>query len=175
MTINSANSASLNYLLPDLEIRHVDGKGKGVFARKLIPAMTLVCVGLPIEISLSRTLHSFQTDWQRHVELDEPARLINHGCDFNLVIRNNESGGYSFVAARDIHPGEELCWHYGMTEAISIAVSQCRCGSALCRGRSVGFMELSKAEQSHLHKNGIAAYLSNWYVGQRRELEVVHT
>ena len=166
------NSALYNCDLSSFEVRNVEGKGKGVFARSYIPAMTLVCVGRPSEILPNRTQHSFQVDWNRHVELDEPARLINHGCDFNLVIRDNEFSGYSFFALRDINPGEELCWHYGMTEAISIAVSKCCCGSAMCQGRSTGFQELSQVEQQRLYRGGLARYLMTWYLAQMK-LEVV--
>lgn len=156
-----------------LDVLEVEGKGKGVFAQCFIPTGTLVCVGCPIETTSIRTEHSFQVDWERHVELDEPARLINHGCDFNLVIQNNELGGYSFYAMRDILKGEELCWHYGMTEAVSIAVQSCCCSSAGCEGRSLGFTEMSKAKQERLHQNGIASYLSKWYLGQPRNLSIL--
>ena len=144
------DSALHNSKFPDLEVRHIEGKGKGLFARSSIPSSTLVCVGRPTEILPDRTAHSFQVDWNHHVELDEPARLINHGCDFNLAIRSNEFGGYSFWTVRDISLGEELCWHYGMTEATSIAVNQCCCGSDLCQGRSVGVYGVvsSRAEKT---------------------------
>jgi uncharacterized protein len=156
-----------------LTVLEVEDKGKGVFAQCFIPSGTLVCVGCPIETTSVRTEHSFQVDWECHVELDEPARLINHGCDFNLVIQDNELGGYSFYARRDILKGEELTWHYGMTEAVSIAVRACRCNSAQCEGRSVGFTEMSTLKQGKLHQNGIANYLAKWYIGQSRELSIL--
>lgn len=169
----STQSVSRHNPASMLKVQTVEGKGKGVFAQCFIPSGTLVCVGCPIEVTSMRTEHSFQVDWERHVELDEPARLINHGCDFNLVIRDNELGGYSFYATRDILMGEELCWHYGMTEAVSIAVQNCRCRSAHCEGRSLGFTEMSKVKQERLHQNGVANYLSKWYIGQTRELNIL--
>lgn len=156
-----------------LEVLEVEGKGKGVFARCFIPSGTLVCVGCPTEITPVRTAHSFQVDWDKHVELDEPARLINHGCDFNLAIQNNELGGYSFYTTRDVLEGEELCWHYGMTEAVSIAVQACRCGAAQCEGRSLGFTEMSISKQTKLYQSGAAHYLSNWYIGQSRAVSIL--
>jgi uncharacterized protein len=174
MRINStAYSQTLSF--PALEVRDIEGKGKGVFAENFIPARTLVCIGRLTQIVPSRTTHSFQMDWERHVEQDEPARLFNHACDFNLAIHNNEFGGYSFVSTRDIYPGEELCWDYGMTEAVSIAVGQCQCGSAQCKGRSVGFTEMSKQEQETLFRDGIAKYLSAWYLNSAEELGVLRS
>lgn len=87
----------------------------------------------------TRTNHSFQVGWNTHVDLDAPARYINHSCDPNTGIRDNEYGGFDFVALREIASTEEITWDYETSEYVSIAVSECRCGAARCRSVIRGF------------------------------------
>jgi len=43
------------------------------------------------------------------------------------------------AAIRDIQPGEEIAYDYALTEAGShFTIAQCRCGTALCRGKITG-------------------------------------
>ena len=66
------------------------------------------------------------------------ARYINHSCNPNCetVIE----GGRVFIEAlRDIEPGEELGYEYGLTwesndDPDELANYACRCGAARCRG-----------------------------------------
>lgn len=125
------------------EIRKVDGKGRSVFARRRFLAGETVVIGRIVRVVPQRTRYSFQLDWDLHVDLDEPAHLLNHSCDPNLGIKRNQFGGYNFAAIRTIKPGEELCWDYAMTEYISIAVNYCRCGSQHCRKTIRGWKCLS--------------------------------
>ncbi|MCH7343414.1 SET domain-containing protein-lysine N-methyltransferase [Pelomonas sp. CA6] len=66
------------------------------------------------------------------------ARWINHSCEPNCEAR--EEGGRVFIhALRDILPGEELFYDYGLVidERYTPALKKrfaCRCGSPLCRG-----------------------------------------
>jgi hypothetical protein len=66
------------------------------------------------------------------------ARWINHACDPNC--QADEDDGRVFIKAlRDLHPGEELFYDYGLiideryTPALKKAYA-CRCGSGNCRG-----------------------------------------
>lgn len=114
-------------------------KGKGVFAiRDFQPGETVI-VGRRVEVLPQRTLHSLQMDFDLHVELDEPARLLNHSCNPNTGVRNNQFGGYDFVALVNIAKGDEITWDYETTEYISIAVSKCLCGHYNCRNEIRGF------------------------------------
>jgi uncharacterized protein len=61
----------------------------------------------------------------------EPAEFINHSCEPNAGF----SGQIALVALRDMAPGEEVCFDYAMSESSLFAEFDCRCGSALCRGR----------------------------------------
>ena len=65
------------------------------------------------------------------------ARWINHACEPNC--KAEEEDGRIFIdALRDIAPGEELFYDYGLIidERYTPALKQqyaCRCGSARCR------------------------------------------
>ena len=66
------------------------------------------------------------------------ARWINHACDPNCEA--DEQDGRVFITAlRDIAPGEELAYNYGLvidqryTKKLKRQFA-CRCGSARCRG-----------------------------------------
>ena len=66
------------------------------------------------------------------------ARWINHACDPNCEA--DEQDGRIFITAlRDIAPGEELSYNYGLvidqryTKKLKKQF-ECRCGSAHCRG-----------------------------------------
>ncbi|MBK1985975.1 SET domain-containing protein-lysine N-methyltransferase [Sphaerospermopsis aphanizomenoides BCCUSP55] len=117
----------------------VTHKGKSVFANRCFRQGETVVVGQRVEILSERTMHSFQMDFDLHIELDEPGRLINHSCSPNTGVCNNQFGGYNFVALVDIDAGTEITWDYETTEYISIAVPQCSCGSPQCRLNIRGF------------------------------------
>lgn len=87
-----------------------------------------------------RHSHTVQVGWERHVVMDLPARFINHSCDANVGVRDNEaSGAYDFFAIRDIEPGEELLWDYEAAEYEISAFEKCLCGSPKCRKILGGF------------------------------------
>lgn len=134
-------------------------RGLGVFANASIKKGERVVCGKPVRITIERTHHSFQIDVNTHVELDEPARLINHSCNPNLGIKNNNFGGYDFIAIKKIKKGEELTWDYCTTEYISIAVeNKCLCKSSICRKEIKGFAFLPKDIKKR-YNDYIANYL----------------
>lgn len=120
-------------------IRDAPGKGRGVYAVRNLATGELVVRGRVERTEAQRTMHSFQKDWDLHIELDETARSINHSCSPNTGVVDNALGGYDFVALAPVHAGEEITWDYETTEFESIAVESCLCGSAACRGRTRGF------------------------------------
>ena len=67
------------------------------------------------------------------------ARWINHACDPNCEADETEGGRVFIKALRDLQPGEELFYDYGLvideryTPKLK-AQYACRCGSAVCRG-----------------------------------------
>lgn len=58
----------------------------------------------------TRNSHTVQKDFDRHVYMNLPARLINHSCSANVGILDNADGAYDFYAIRHIAPGDELTW-----------------------------------------------------------------
>lgn len=142
-----------------LAIKRTKAKGLGVFAKQKFKTGELVIRGKAVSKLKARTDHSFQIDFNDHVELDEPARLINHSCDPNLGIRNNSFGGYDFIALKEIIPEEELGWDYCMSEYVSIAIKiSCLCGNRICRGHIDGYLTLPE-EVKKGYNSFIADYL----------------
>jgi len=68
------------------------------------------------------------------------AKWINHACDPNCEADEDEIAGRVFIKAlRDIAPGEELHYDYGLVlegrhTAKVKKQFECRCGSPRCRG-----------------------------------------
>jgi hypothetical protein len=54
---------------------------------------------------------------------------LNHSCDGNCGF--NDDG--DFVAIKDIQPGEELTYDYGLAESNPNFKMRCACGSKMCR------------------------------------------
>lgn len=142
--------------------------GKVVIATDHCTHNELICIGKPTGIASIRDSHSLQMGEQEYVYLDEPAQLFSHSCEPNMYIMDNEFGGYNFYAVREIQPGEILAFHYGMSEAESVAVPECHCGAANCRGKSIGFKEAPPDLQAYLYQLGVATYLRKWYENQKQ-------
>jgi len=128
--------------------------GSGVYAARDIPKGTRIVEYLGDRISHAEADaryeakgqddgHTFLFVVSSKVVIDagvggNEARFINHSCDPNCetVIE----GGRVFIEAlRDIRPGEELGYEYGLTwestdDPDELANYACRCGAAKCRG-----------------------------------------
>src|SRR3989344_6321531 len=142
-----------------LVVSEAGQKGLGVFAKAPFKIGVLGASGKPLSFSHLKSAHSFQIDVDLHAEFDKPARLINHSCDPNLGIINNQFRGYDFIALRDIKQGEELGWDYCTTEFISIAIrDKCLCGSKICRVKISGFCDLPEFLKKK-YEPFIASYL----------------
>lgn len=123
----------------DVRVVTSEHKGRAVVALRRFRLAELVVIGRAISVLPERTTHSFQKDWDTHVELDTPARFMNHSCQPNTGVVDNSQGGYDFVALQEIQPGDELTWDYETTEYVSIAVSCCLCAAENCRTRIRGY------------------------------------
>src|SRR5579883_1001736 len=145
--------------LTDVKVK-LTPKGKGIFAGRNFCKGETVVVGRRVMILPERTNHSFQFYFDLHIELDEPARLINHSCDPNTGVRNNKFGAYDFVALVDILEGHEITWDYETTEYVSIAIPKCGCESPNCRLKTRGFKFLP-VDIKKKYGPFIADYLKN--------------
>lgn len=142
----------------DVEVSAAGPKGLGVFAARDFARGETVIVGKAIEYPAERTRMSVQLDWARHVEMDAPAALLNHSCEPNLGVRENQWCAYDFVARRTILAGEELAFDYAMTEHSLVASLSCLCGSATCQGEIRPWRERDN-EWSDRNAEWIAPYL----------------
>ena len=123
-----------------LQIKDTPNKGLGLFASRDFSVGDLVMTSKPIVVTETRDSHSVQIDWNTHIQMNLPARLINHSCFSNVGIKNNENNdSYDFRAIRPITEGEELTWDYEASEWELSTPFDCGCGSANCRKRLEGF------------------------------------
>ena len=135
------------------EVRPSGIHGKGVFAVAPIAAGERIVeyTGPVITWKLAQRLHPHNPDEPNHTfyfHIDDkrvidglhggPAKWINHACDANCEA--DEDDGRVFIKAlRDIAPGEELNYNYGLVldgrhTAKVKKEYECRCGSPGCRG-----------------------------------------
>ena len=137
-----------------VQVRRSGVHGKGVFAVAPIPAGQTIIeyVGERItwKEALRRHPHDpaqpnhtfyFHIDDQHVIDANvggNAARWINHACDTNCEA--DEQDGRVFIkAVRDIQPGEELFYDYGLVidERMTAKLKReyaCHCGSPRCRG-----------------------------------------
>lgn len=132
--------------------------GRGLFADRKYIKGDMIMSANAVSVKSERDSHSVQTDWNKHVIMDLPAILINHNCNANTGIRDNEKGAFDFFALCDINRGDELVWDYEAAEYI-IDGFQCSCGSCKCRHSLGGFHVNRNAIMQQYGKDYIAKYL----------------
>ncbi len=130
--------------------------GQGVFAARPIPAGHLIMEYCGRRISPEQAdaqaaeddadpCHTFFFSLSTGQVIDggdggNDARWINHSCDPNCQAEEDDNGLRVFIVAlRDIVPGEELTFDYGLVidEPMSAALREqyrCLCGAQNCRG-----------------------------------------
>jgi SET domain-containing protein len=138
-----------------IQVRRSGIHGKGVFALKPIPAGTRIIeyTGDIITWKEAQKRHPHDPDDPNHTfffHIDDKrvidggpgasAKSINPACDPNGEADHAEAPGRVFIKSlRDIAPGEELNYDYGLVlegRQTKKAKEQfaCRCGSKKCRG-----------------------------------------
>jgi SET domain-containing protein len=138
-----------------IEVRQSGIHGKGVFAVAPIAEGKRVIeyTGPIITWKEAQRRHPHNPDEPNHTfyfHIDDkrvidglhggPAKWINHACDPNCEADEDEEAGRVFIKAlRDIEPGEELNYDYGLVldgrhTAKVKKEYECRCGSPKCRG-----------------------------------------
>ena len=137
-----------------------EAKGLGVFAARDFARGETVIVGKAIEYPAERTRMSVQLDWARHVEMDTPAALLNHSCEPNLGVRENQWCAYDFVARRDYPRGRRARVRLRDDGALVSRLSFVPCGSAACQGEIRPWCERDD-EWSEQNAKWIAPYLQD--------------
>ena len=135
------------YRSPKVEVRASDLEGRGVFAIQKIEKGEVVAVkaGHIVTAQQLAEITSKVGDYALQIyddfylspvskaELEELVIFINHSCDPNVGF----DGQITYVAIRDIEPGDELCHDYAMSRADDYFL-KCLCGSDFCRGKVTG-------------------------------------
>ena len=86
------------------------------------------------------------------------AKWINHSCEPNCEAEEDDEDNRVFIVTlRDIRPGEELNYDYGLItdERITPTVKknyECRCGSKDCRGTMLALKSKKKPAKSSKRK-----------------------
>lgn len=129
--------------LDKLEIKSVsfgqdpEDKEWGVFTSKAYKKNDVICqMRSTTDMQSYRDSHSVQVDWDKHAVIDLPSRFINHSCDANCGIRDNnddDDAVYDIVALGNIPEGEALSIDYETFEYKISAFEECLCGSKNCR------------------------------------------
>jgi SET domain-containing protein len=140
-----------------LEIRQSVIHGTGGYARRDIPAGTLVIEYVGERISKEESNRRCEAENEYIFTIDEqwdldgkvswnPARFINHSCEPNCEAEWDE--GRIFInALRDIKRGEELTFNYNY-DLEDYKAHPCRCGTRDCVGYIVAaeyFEQVRKA------------------------------
>jgi SET domain-containing protein len=141
-------------------IRETATHGRGVFAAKKIKKGEVIAAfdGTTYDFDYEDWNddlynHAIQFEKRRWRDSKGIARLINHSCDPNCGIRDL----FKVVAMRDVLPGEEITWDYGMTENY-IWRMKCTCGSPLCR-KTIGAYRTMPLAIRKKYKGYLSAWL----------------
>lgn len=152
--------------MDEVYIREVGPQhGRGVFAARDFEAGEVLfrATGRAVD---HQTEHSIQIGWDLHVDVDPPARYLNHACDPNAGVKTGVDGLPIFIARRRIRRGDEIRYDYAMTEFRHYERAHpdedfdltCHCGSPRCRGTFGYYSKLSEALRTE-YAGFIAEYL----------------
>jgi uncharacterized protein len=164
-----------SYLSPKTKIAKSPIEGRGLFATGRIAKGAIVAIkgGHVLDLrTLARTRartaasyvqieDGFYIGARTRREVGTNKLFINHSCDPNVGIR----GQVTFVALREIAPGEELTYDWAMEENHP-ARTWCRCGAANCRKILTGEDWKQPALQRR-YRGHFSAYLAA-KIGQSR-------
>lgn len=149
---------------PIFEVRRSGIHGRGVYALRRIPKCTRIVEYLGERITHQQADarydakgqddgHTFLFVVSSRIVIDagvagNDARFINHSCDPNCdtVIENDR---VFIESLREIEPGEELAYEYGLTwettdNPLELDNYSCRCGANSCRGTMLAEEPLDK-------------------------------
>jgi hypothetical protein len=139
--------------------------GKGLFAKKPIPANTILCIIFGDELNFNETIqlkeesHAFQIDFDRYLLCKPPFLYTNHSCDPNCGINSR----LELFSLKNIREGEELFWDYSTSMLERHWTMQCSCGAKDCRKLVTDFDLLPEKTQSrYLHLNIVLPFIVNF-------------
>lgn len=135
------------YKSPKTEVKHSNIQGRGIFAIEKIKKGEIVAIkgGHILTMAEFENLEKIPKEFCLQIEdeffigpstndeVEDNAIFINHSCKPNAGFK----GQITYIALRDIMPGEEITQDYAMSFACIQAYEQmkCNCGSKNCRNR----------------------------------------
>jgi len=159
-------STYIHFFNPDVEISTSINikEQKTIKAIKDLPVGTVIFVHTG-EISNSNTRTSIQIGDNKHIEPGPFGMYTNHSCEPNGVIRTkinefSDTATIALIASKRVRKGEEVTFDYATTESfvtLDAKISECLCGSIKCRGKIMGFNDISKSERQFLFDSGLLA------------------
>jgi uncharacterized protein len=159
----------LSYRSPKTQVRESKIHGRGLFATADIAKDEIVAIKGghivdrktlrekitpqlgPVEIQIDDNLFIASVVQE---ELEGSMLYSNHSCEPNLGMR----GEITFVAIRDIRPGEELTHDWAMTDDDDYSV-ECKCGAPNCRKTLTG-KDWQRPELQRRYAGYFSAYLA---------------
>lgn len=147
-----------------LEVLSTPGKGRAVVSKKgfVKGAEVLQFFGSKRHVSEFDDLtHALQIGPSTYLEpsglLDD---FVNHSCDPNTGIRQDDEGRVILFALRPIRKGEEITFDYATTQSGGHSSMPCLCGASNCRGIIKDFSDLSDNQKSFYCSQGaVLGYL----------------
>ncbi|MEJ5262479.1 MAG: SET domain-containing protein-lysine N-methyltransferase [Ignavibacterium sp.] len=127
---------SSNYLYENIIVKDSSLHGKGIFTQIPINKNQTILVIEGEEIDAAECIrreneennvYIFWKDDNTYIDASstEKIKYVNHSCEANCYIDEDESGNLILVASRDIEHGEELTIDYGYDEIYE----ECSCSS----------------------------------------------
>lgn len=172
--------SSLTYLSPKTVKRTSETHGKGLFAVNPINKGEVVAVkggyimsrsewaslekhvGDAAEIQISDHLVMAP---RKPEEFEGCMMAINHSCEPNVGVE----GQISYVAMRDIEPGEQLCLDYAMIDDFD-GNMECNCGTSSCRGNING-RDWKIPELQEKYRGYFATFMNNKILSNHKRIE----
>jgi hypothetical protein len=154
---------------------------QSIKAIKDLPAGTVIFVHTG-EVISTNTQTSIQIAEDKHIEPGPFGIYTNHSCEPNGVIRTkvnevSDTATIALITLKELKKGEEVTFDYATTESFvtpAAMVSKCLCRSVKCRGKIMGYNEISESERKYLLDSGLLAnhlvdkYKSAWRNNKKR-------
>lgn len=155
-----------HFFHPEVEV----GLSKNIKSQKTIktindlPDGTVIFVHTGKVIS-ANTRTSIQIGVNKHIEPGRYGVYTNHSCEPNGVIRTkmnafSNTATIALIASKELKKGEEVTFDYATTENFltpEALLSKCLCGSVKCRGKIMGFNNISESQRQFLSNSGLLA------------------